>query len=293
LLFGKDLILGKINHRDPQIERNYMKKSIQSTVTLNDGVEIPYLGLGTWQARGSKCEHAVDYALNHGYLLIDTAQAYNNERQVGKGCKASGRPREEIFLTTKIHNSNQGYNSTIQSFEKSLKNLQMDYVDLLLIHWPEKNNFDLTVETWQALIDLQAKGLCRSIGVSNFSISLTEKLLEEIDVVPAVNQVEFHIFLYQKELLEYSRQKNIQIEAYSPIARAKFLDHDQLQSIAKKHDKTAAQIMLGWCLNHDLVVVPKTIHEDRIKENADIFFGLDDEDMQTLDNLDFTTRLVK
>jgi diketogulonate reductase-like aldo/keto reductase len=270
-----------------------MKKTIHSTTTLNDGVEIPYLGLGTWQARGSQCERAVDYAFNHGYSLIDTAQAYNNERQVGKGCKASGRNREEIFLTTKIDNSNQGYNSTIASFEKSLKDLQMDYVDLLLIHWPDKNNFNRTVETWQALIDLQAKGLCRSIGVSNFSISLTEKLLSEINVVPSVNQVEFHVFLYQQELLEYSRQKNIQIEAYSPIARAKYLDNEHLQSVANKHNKTAAQVMLAWCLNHDLVVIPKTVNEDRIEENAGIFFELDNEDMQKLDNLDFTTRLVK
>jgi len=287
------MILGKINHSYPRIERNKMKKTIQSTTMLNDGVEIPYLGLGTFRTYGSECEHAVEYALTHGYSLIDTAQGYENESQVGNGWKASGRSRDEIFLTTKISNSNQGYNSTIQSFEKSLKDLQMDYVDLLLIHWPDKNDFARTVETWQAMIDLQAKGLCRSIGVSNFSISLTEQLLDEIDIVPSVNQVEFHLFLYQQELLEYSNQKNIQIEAYSPIAKAKFLDHDPLQSVAKKHNKTAAQVMLAWCLNHDLVVIPKSIHEERIEENADIFFDLDNDDMQKLDNLDFTIRLVK
>lgn len=270
-----------------------MQKTRESTATLNNGVKIPYLGLGTWQARGQKCVHAVKYALNHGYRMIDTAQAYGNEKQVGEGWKDSGLSRDEVFITTKIRNSNQGYESATNSFKKSLKKLQTDYVDLLLIHWPDIKHFDRTVETWQALVDLREKGLSRSIGVSNFTIPLTNKLLDQINIVPAVNQVEFHTFLYQKELLEYCREKDIQIEAYSPIARAKFLDNDQLQRIAKKYHKTAAQVMLAWCLNHDIVVIPKTVHEDRIEENADIFFDLDEEDMKALDNLGPQTRLVQ
>ena len=270
-----------------------MDKTIQSTIELRNGVKIPYLGLGTYQAHGENVQKAVMYALNLGYSLIDTAQGYNNEIEVGKGCKDSGRPRGEIFLTTKITTSNQGYQNTIQSFEKSLEDLQMDYVDLLLIHWPDRKNFERTVETWQALIDLKGKGLCRSIGVSNFNIELIEKLLEQINVMPLVNQVEFHTFLYQKELLDYSRENQIQIEAYSPIAKGKFLDHDLLQKVAQKHGKTTAQVMLAWGIHHDLVVIPKSVHEERIKENADIFFELDDEDMHALDTVDFSKRLVE
>lgn len=270
-----------------------MKKTIQSSTKLNNGVEIPYLGLGTWQARGKNCTHAVTFALTHGYSLIDTAQAYGNERQVGDGWKASGRAREEIFITTKIRNSNQGYDSTLKSFEKSLNALQTDYVDLLLIHWPDVNNFSSTVETWQALIDLQEAGSCRAIGVSNFTIHLLGKLHEEIDVIPQANQVEFHTFLFQKDLLNYCRDHQIQVEAYSPLARANFLDNDVLQKMAKKYDKTAAQIMLAWGINHGLVVIPKSEHEGRILENADIFFEIEEQDMKELNNLGPERRLIK
>jgi len=269
-----------------------MEESHKMTKTLNDGVEIPLLGLGTWQSRGKKCEHAVEFALTHRYLMIDTAQGYHNEGQVGKGWKASGRSREGIFITTKISSSNQGYKKSKRSLEESLKKLQTDYVDLLLIHWPKKRNFSLTVETWQALVELQESGLTRSIGVSNFTIPLLEKLTKESDVLPAVNQVEFHTFLYQKELLEYCLDKVIQIEAYSPIARAKFLDNKEIQRAAKKHDKTPAQVMLAWGINHDLIVIPKSTHEGRILENADVFFKLDEEDMQALNNLGPSVRLV-
>jgi len=269
-----------------------MEESHKMTKTLNDGVEIPLLGLGTWQSRGKKCEHAVEFALTHRYLMIDTAQGYHNEGQVGKGWKASGRSREGIFITTKISSSNQGYKKSKRSLEESLKKLQTDYVDLLLIHWPKKRNFSLTVETWQALVELQESGLTRSIGVSNFTIPLLEKLTKESDVLPAVNQVEFHTFLYQKELLEYCHDKGIQIEAYSPIARAKFLDNKEIQRAAKKHDKTPAQVMLAWGINHDLIVIPKSTHEGRILENADVFFKLDEEDMQALNNLGPSVRLV-
>lgn len=266
-----------------------MKKSIQ----LNDGHEIPILGLGTWLARGRECERAVEFALRNGYDHIDTAQGYDNEKQVGNGWKASGRQREDIFITTKITNSSQGYDKSKRSMEKSLKDLQTDYVDLLLIHWPNISDFDRTIDTWRALVDLQAQGLCRSIGVSNFTIPLTEQLLSEIDVVPAVNQVEFHTFLYQKELLDYSREKGIQIEAYSPIAKGRLFDNKHLQEIASKHAKTPAQVMLAWLVQHGVVVIPKSVNEARILENADIFFVLDDEDLVALDNLQPQTRLVK
>ena len=265
---------------------------MKKTRKLYNGVEMPVLGLGTFRAQGRDCERAVEFALNNGYDHIDTAQGYENEKQVGNGWKASGRAREEIFITTKINNSNQGYDKSKQSFEESLKDLQTDYVDLLLIHWPNISDFDRTIDTWRALIDLQAQNLCRSIGVSNFDIPLTEQLLDEIDVVPMVNQVEFHTFLYQKELLDYSLGKGIQIEAYSPIAKAKLFDHEQLQTIAEKYAKTPAQVMLAWLINHDLIAIPKSVNQDRIIENADIFFELDEDDLQVLDNLEPQTRLV-
>ena len=269
-----------------------MDKTIKSTKTLNNGVEMPVLGLGTWQSQGNKCEHAVEFALNNGYLMIDTAQGYNNEAQVGRGWKASGKSREEIFITTKISSSNQGYDKSKSSVEQSLEKLQTDYLDLLLIHWPSKRNFSRTIETWKALVELEKEGRTRSIGVSNFTIPLIERLMKETDVVPAVNQVEFHTFLYQKELLNVCQGKGIQVEAYSPIARANFFDNEVLQETAEKYDKTAAQVMLAWCVNHGLVVIPKSTHEGRIKENSDIFFSLEQEDMQKLDNLDRNHRLV-
>ena len=270
-----------------------MKKTIQSTTLLNDGVKLPFLGLGTWMSRGVECENAINFALNHGYNLIDTAQIYFNERSVGKGWKDSGRSRDTIFITTKIGNQNQGYKRSIHSMKKSLKALGTDYVDMAMIHWPSIKHFERTVETWQALADLQKEGLSRSIGVCNFTIPLIEKLMGEINIIPAVNQVEFHTFLYQKELLAYCQEKKIQIQAYSPIARAKFLDNEQLQKIAAKHEKSPAQVMIAWCLHHNLAVVPKTIHENRIIENADVFFEMDDEDMNILDNFEEQQRLVK
>lgn len=265
---------------------------MNKSLLLNDRNEIPVLGLGTWLSRGADCTRAVEFALRHGYDHIDTAQVYNNERQVGQGWKASGRRREELFITTKITNANQGYGKSIRSHKSSLKALQTDYVDLLLIHWPETQNFDRSIETWQALIDLQTQGLTRSIGVSNFTISLLDRLLSKSNVIPSVNQVEFHTFLYQKDLLAYCREKGIQIEAYSPIARAKFFDNEVLQQVAKKHQRTPAQVMLAWCLNHKMVVIPKSINPKRILENAECFFKLDHADMEKLDNLQPQTRLV-
>lgn len=269
-----------------------MKRTTQSTLQLNNGVNIPFLGLGTWRAWGQECTDAVSFALNHGYAMIDTAQAYGNERQVGSGWKASGKSRAEVFITTKIDNSNQGYQSSLRSFEQSLKDLQTDYVDLLLIHWPNITDFKRTLETWRALIALQEKGQCRSIGVSNFTIPVLKIFLDEFDVVPAVNQVEFHNFLYQEELLNFCDSHEIQLEAYSPIARAKFFGNDTLQKVSAKYGKTPAQVMLAWCLNHDVVVIPKSVNENRIQENADIFFKLDEEDMQALDTLEPQTRLI-
>lgn len=269
-----------------------MPKDIHSTITLNDGQKIPYLGLGTWQSRNSDCTQAVSFALNHAYDMVDTAQAYNNESRVGKGWKASGRARESFFLTTKIWNMNQGVKSTKRSFKKSLKKLGTDYVDLLLIHWPNVGNFSRTVETWQAMIELQKEGSVRSIGVSNFTPALIDNLVEQTNVVPAVNQVEFHLFLYQKDLADYCQEMNIQLEAYSPLARGKFLNHPTLQQVSKKHGKSTAQVMLAWLVSHDIVAIPKSVHDQRILENTDIFFELDKVDLDLLDVLNRNERLI-
>lgn len=265
-------------------------KNIHSTVTMNDSIEIPYLGLGTFQSSGESCAAAVEYALSTGYDLIDTAQAYHNEDQVAQGWKASGRKRESFFLTTKVWNENQGYESTKQSVKQSLIDLQTDFADLILIHWPDVGDFGRTTDTWQALIELQEEGLTRSIGVSNFTIKILQDLLAQTDVVPAVNQVEFHPFLYQKDLLNFCGEKGIILEAYSPLARAKFLKNDVLVEIANKHGKSTAQVMLAWLLHHNIVAIPKSVHKHRIDENADVFFELDENDMHALDNIDHSER---
>ena len=195
-----------------------MNKTLESTITLHNGIKIPYLGIGTWQSRGGKCEDAVAYALTHGYSMIDTAQGYNNEEQVGKGWQASGRARADIFITTKISNSNQGYQSTKKSFAKNLKDLQTDYVDLLLIHWPEVKQFSKTVETWRALVELQKEGCARSIGVSNFTIDLTEKLLDEIDVVPGSTRLNFTLSCTKKSywIIAVNSTFKLRLTARSP-----------------------------------------------------------------------------
>lgn len=262
-----------------------MLKDSHSTAILNDGYKIPYLGLGTWLSNKGECVEAVSFALNHGYDLIDTAQIYENENQVGEGWKKSGRSRESIYLTTKIWNTNQGYKSARKSFLKSLKKLETDYVDLLLIHWPNVDDFSRSIETWQAMIEIQKEGLARSIGVSNFTPDQIDILIKQDHVVPAVNQVEYHVFLNQEELIEYCREKNIQVEAYSPLARRKFFENPVLQQIAQKYDKSPAQMMLAWLVLQDIVTIPKSVNENRILEDADIFFELDPADMALLNGL--------
>jgi diketogulonate reductase-like aldo/keto reductase len=213
---------------------------------------------------------------------------YGNETDVSIALRESGVRREEVFITTKLWNSNQvGYDSTLQECEQSLRRLGLTYVDLYLIHWPVQGNSSNSIEIWRAMIWLLREGKARAIGVSNYTIDDLKEILQDSDIVPAVNQVEFHPFLYQKELLGFCEKNTIQLEAYSPLTRGKRLNHATILAVAKKYgNKTPAQVLIRWSLQHGLVMIPKSIHEDRIWENSQVFdFDLGHEDMKLLDSL--------
>jgi len=258
--------------------------SLRSHVTLNNGVEIPRLGLGVYQSPiGELTRHTVGYALKVGYRHIDTASLYGNEKDVGGAVLESGLSREEIFITTKVWDTDQGYDSTLDACERSLRRLGLSYVDLYLIHWPVEGK---GIETWKAMIQILKSGKARAIGVSNYDILQVQEVLENFDVAPTVNQVEFHPFLFQEELLQFCKANHIQLEAYSPLTRGKKLRHPVLIELELKYSKTSAQILVRWSLQHNLVVIPKSIHENRILENSQVFdFQLDEKDMKLLDSL--------
>ncbi len=264
--------------------------NIQSTVKLNNDVRMPILGLGVYQSPpGRVTRNAVNFALRVGYRHVDTARIYGNEADVGEAVRESSVPRGDLFVTTKLWNSDQGYDSTLRAFEGSLKRLGLDYLDLYLVHFPVP---DLRKETWRAMETLLEKGRCRAIGVSNFTLRHLEELIEESHVIPSVNQVEFHPFLYQKELLKYCQRKGIQVEAYSPLARGERLKHPRIISLATKYSKTPAQLMIRWGIEHGLVVIPKSTREERIRENSQVFdFDISDDDMRSLDSLNQDLRL--
>jgi diketogulonate reductase-like aldo/keto reductase len=265
-------------------------KNIGSTAKLNNGIEIPYLGLGVYQARaGQQAQNAVKWALETGYRQIDTAKFYANERDVGEAVRANAVPREEVFVTTKLWNSDHGYEQALQAFERSNKALGLDYVDLYLIHWPQGNRAD----SWRALLEIYESGKSRAIGVSNYTIRHLEELLSDSPVVPAVNQVEFHPFLYQKNLLEFCRAHGIQLQAYSPLTKGYRLNDANISHIAGHYGKSNAQIMIRWALQHDVVVIPKSSNQGRIQENADVFdFKISEADMAFLDALDENSHIT-
>jgi diketogulonate reductase-like aldo/keto reductase len=262
---------------------------IDTKVKLNNGVEMPLFGLGTFQMRsGKETQQAVLAALEAGYRLIDTAQMYGNEEDVGIAMKKSGIPREEIFITTKLWNSEHGYQKALNACEESLEKLGLPYVDLYLIHWPVQG---LRNETWKAMVTLLEGGKCRAIGVSNYMIRHLEELVAHSDTVPAVNQVEFSPYLYLSDLLEFCRKHKIQLEAYSPLTKGYKLNDQKLANVAKKYSKTPAQILIRWVLQKDVVVIPKSSHKERILENADVFdFEISPEDMKLLDSFNQNMR---
>jgi diketogulonate reductase-like aldo/keto reductase len=266
-----------------------MTLSLETRWKLNNGLKMPILGLGTWALSGSSAIRAVNWALEEGYRLIDTATIYGNEREIGKAIKQSSIKRENIFLTSKVWETDFGFKSTIKAFESSLRKLKTDYLDLYLIHWPRKGRS----ETWQALVRLYEENRVKSIGVSNYTIEHLEKLLEETSIIPAVNQVEFSPFLYQKDLLEYCKEKNIQLEAYSPLTRAHKLDNHLLKKLSQKYSKTPAQVLLRWIIQHNIIPIPKSSSKNHIKENAKVFnFTIEENDMKKLNDLNQDYRVV-
>ncbi|WP_067925151.1 aldo/keto reductase [Alicyclobacillus shizuokensis] len=258
-------------------------RHLADATVLHNGVQMPWFGLGVWQAKdGEEVEQAVKAALAHGYRHVDTAAVYGNETGVGKAIRESGVAREEVFVTTKVWNSDQGYDSTLRAFEESRKRLGFEYVDLYLIHWPVKGKYK---DTWKALEKLYQDGVVRAIGVSNFQIHHLQDLMVDSQIVPMVNQVEYHPLLTQKELHAFCKQHNIQLEAWSPLMQGN-LNQPLLTDLAHKYGKTPAQIVLRWDLQNEVVTIPKSVHENRIVENASVFdFELSAEDMEKIDGL--------
>ncbi|MGG0717899.1 aldo/keto reductase [Robertmurraya massiliosenegalensis] len=269
-----------------------MPKNLQDTTTLHNGVKMPWFGLGVFKVKeGSEVVEAVKAAIKNGYISIDTAAIYQNEEGVGQGIKESGVPRDSLFVTSKVWNSDQGYESTLKAFETSLQKLGMDYLDLYLIHWPGKDSAKYK-ETWRALEKLYKDGRVRAIGVSNFHVHHLEDLIADSEIKPMVNQVEYHPHLAQLELRDYCKKQGIQLEAWSPLKQGQLLSEPTIMAIAEKYQKSPAQIILRWDLQNEVVTIPKSIKEHRIIENADIFdFELSIEDMEKINGLNKNERV--
>lgn len=261
------------------------------TLTLNDGVEIPQLGFGTWQIPAEDAQSVVEHAIATGYRHIDTAAAYKNEEGVGAALKASGVSRDELFVTTKLWNADQGYDSTLKAFDASMEKLGLDVLDLYLIHWPTPAR-ELYLDTWRAFEQLKADGRVRSIGVSNFQPAHLDALAAKSDVVPSVNQIELHPFLTQRALRDYHRDHGIHTEAWSPLAQGgELLKHDAVAEIAGRHGKTPAQAILRWHLQIGNIIFPKSVTASRVEENFDVFdFELSSEDLTVLEGLNKNER---
>ena len=254
-------------------------------VALNDGRSMPQFGFGVWRVPNDEASSIVQEAIQTGYRLIDTAAIYQNEEGVGQAIAATSVPRDDLFITTKLWNSEQGYDSTLRAFDESLRKLRLDAVDLYLIHWPLPNN-GTYLDTWRALIKLRDDGRAKSIGVSNFTVPTLRRIIDETGVVPTINQIELHPRFQQRELRDFHGTHGILTESWSPLGRGAINDA-VIQAIAAKHGKTPAQIILRWHLENDLVVIPKSATPSRIRENFDLFgFALDKDDMTAIGRLD-------
>jgi len=260
--------------------------SDQSTILFHDGNSIPQVGLGVWRTPNDTAVTAVQAALSAGYRHVDTAAVYENEDGVGEGIRASGIARSEIFLTTKLWNADQGYDSTLKAFDASLKRLGTDYVDLYLIHWPAPKR-DQYVDTWKAFIQLQKEGRARSIGVSNFQPEHLQRLIDETGVTPVINQIELHPDFPQKENRAWHEKHRIVTESWSPLGQGTLLENPVVAKVAAKHGRTPAQVIIRWHIDNGLVVIPKSVTPSRIEENFKVFdFRLDAEDMAAFADLE-------
>ncbi|PGX40253.1 aldo/keto reductase [Priestia megaterium] len=271
-----------------------MTKNLKDTVTLHNGVKMPGFGLGVFKVEeGPELVNVVKIAIKHGYRSIDTAAIYGNEEGVGRGIreglKEAGISRENVFVTSKVWNADLGYDTTIAAYETSLKKLGLDYLDLYLIHWPVEGKYK---EAWRALETLYKEGKVKAIGVSNFQVHHLKDLMEDAEIKPVINQVEYHPRLTQKELQAFCEKHHIQLEAWSPLMQGEFLNNEVLTEIANKHNKSVAQVILRWDVQNGIITIPKSTKEHRIVENASIFdFELTKEEIERIDELNQNHRV--
>jgi methylglyoxal/glyoxal reductase len=265
-------------------------KNLQATTTLNNGVKMPWLGIGVFKVEeGPELVDALKYAVKNGYRSIDTAAIYGNEEGVGQAIRESGIAREELFVTSKVWNVDLGYESTINAYETSLKKLGLEYLDLYLIHWPVEGKFK---EAWRAMESLYKSGKVKAIGVSNFQVHHLEELMKDSEIIPMVNQVEYHPLLIQIEVREFCQKHRIQLEAWSPLMQGQLFDNPILIGIAAKYNKSVAQVIIRWDLQNGVITIPKSTKEHRIMENANVFdFELSKEDMIVIEGLNRNHRV--
>lgn len=258
----------------------------QTFITLNDGVAIPQVGLGTWQLSDAEATEIAFEAFRLGYRHIDTAAGYENERGVGRAFAQSGLARDEVFITSKLRNGEHGFDETLRAFDKTMARLGLDVLDLYLIHWPSPK-VGKYAESWKAFVRLREEGRVRSIGVSNFDPDHLERIIGETGVVPAINQIELHPYFQQRDLRALHAERGIAIESWSPLGRARLLGDAAIVSIAQKHGRTPGQVVIRWHIEQGLIVFPKTANPARLRENFDVFaFALDEEDMEAIAGLD-------
>ena len=258
----------------------------QTHIRLNNGIDIPQIGLGVWQVENRDAPKVVKAAIDAGYRSIDTAAIYGNEEGVGAGIRAAGVPREQLFITTKLWNDKHGAKNTFKAFDESLKKLQLEYVDLYLIHWPTPRA-NLYVETWQALQEIKQTGRAKAVGVSNFKVPHLERLIGETGIVPAINQIELHPRFQQKAQREFHQKHNIVTESWSPLGQGRVMKDPLIAGIAQKHGRTPAQVALRWHIQNGCVAIPKSVTPSRIVENFQVFdFELTEDEMEKIATLD-------
>lgn len=255
---------------------------------LRNNVQIPRIGFGTSLIVGQECVDNIKNALQVGYRHIDTAAAYKNEKEIGQAIKESNIPREEIFITSKVWKDSMGYENTIKSFNKTLEDLGLEYIDLFLIHWPSNSDKEINIETWKALEELYKGGKVKAIGLSNFLRHHIEWILECAEIKPMVDQIEYHPGLTRNETVEFCKKNKIIVEAWAPLGKGKMLDNEDLVRIAKKYDKSVAQLCIKWCVQNEILPLPKSSNLERMKQNLNIFdFEISNEDMNFINNMEF------